>query len=87
MAIDLINGWIHVMGGEGQMPEVNEDGHSKTLLMSFSNFPGMMLGEYRADETGGAFYNLSDEPLAKLGIFVNAWHSLPEEYFEEEDNG
>lgn len=73
--------WIPVLDGEGQMPEVDDEGCSKYILLSFSNVTGYAIGNYKADENGGAFYDGDDtEPLTKIGVFVNAWMPLPEPY-------
>ena len=75
--------WIPVMDGDGQLPEVDEDGYSLPLLISTQcTIPAV--GQYRVDETGGEFYDYDgDEPLSKIGIFVTAWMYLPESYKED----
>lgn len=76
--------WIPVMDGDGQMPEVDEEGYSEYILLSFSNASSLCIGQYREDENGGAFFDGDDEdPLTKLGLVVNAWMPLPEPYKEE----
>lgn len=69
--------WIPVYDGEGQMPEVDEDGYSEYLVLSFSNYDGLAVGQYREDGSGGAFYEGDEEkPLTEYGLFVNAWMDL-----------
>ena len=57
----------------------------KYILLSFSNLMIPAVGEYRQTEDGGGNFFLadSDDPLVKIGIFVNAWMPLPECYKEE----
>lgn len=79
--------WHPVMDGDGAMPPVNEDGNSGYILLSFSGYPAVEIGEYREDEEGGAFYIADgDTPLSARGIFVNAWMKLPERYREGRDD-
>ncbi|MGN0357097.1 MAG: hypothetical protein ACI4E0_04670 [Blautia sp.] len=67
-------------------PEVNEDGESDYILLSFDNFTIPCVGIYRQDEEGGAYYtDTGEESLASIGIFVNAWRPLPERYREENE--
>ena len=59
-------------------PEVNEDGESKYILLSFMNASAYCIGQYRVDEEGGAYYDGDDEdPLTKIGLFVDEWMELP----------
>lgn len=60
----------------------------KYILLSFSNWMIPAVGEYRQTEDGGGNFFLadSDDPLVKIGIFVNAWMPLPECY-KEDTNG
>ena len=75
--------WIPVMDGDGVLPEVDEDGYSDYVLVSFSNVSGLDIGQYREDENGGAFYSGDDDdPYTKIGAFVNAWMPLPKPYRE-----
>ena len=77
--------WIPVMDGDGEMPPVDKEGYSDYILVSFSNFTGLAIGQYRVDEQGGAFYHGDDDdPFTKIGVFVNAWMPLPKPYREEE---
>ena len=73
--------WIPIWDGDGQMPEVDEDGCSEYCLLSFGNASFVCIGRYQVDEDGGAFYDGDEEdPLTKIGLFVNAWMHLPEPY-------
>lgn len=64
---------------ETDPPEVDEDGASEFVLLSFSNAPGILcIGRYEVDEDGGAYYDGDDEePLSKVGIFTDGWMPLP----------
>mgnify|MGYP007069881360 CR=1 FL=1 len=77
--------WRPVMDGDGEMPEVDEDGFSDYILVNFSNAPGMFdIAQYRVDEAGGAFYSGdSAEPYTAVGVFVSAWRPLPKAYRED----
>lgn len=76
--------WIPVMDGDGQMPEVDEEGCSEHILISCSNFSLPTIGQYRVDEEGGAFYDGDDDkPMTHYGLFVNAWCELPKPYRED----
>lgn len=57
----------------------------KYILLSFSNWMIPAVGEYRQTEDGGGNFFLadSDDPLVKIGIFVNAWMPLSECYKED----
>lgn len=78
--------WIPILDGDGQMPEVDDKGYSDYILLSFRNASFLCIGQYREDEEGGAFYDGDDEnPLTKMGLFVNAWMPLPEPYKAESE--
>lgn len=78
--------WIPIWDGDGQMPEVDEDGCSEYVLLSFGNASFVCIGRYQVDEDGGAFYDGDEEdPLTKIGLFVNAWMPLPKPYREERE--
>lgn len=74
--------WIPVTE---KYPEVDAEGYSAYILLSFDNCQALCIGQYREDEKGGAFYDGDQEdPLIKLGLVVNAWTPLPERYKEKE---
>lgn len=75
--------WIPI---DERLPEVNEDGFSEHILLSFENFCVPVIGRYEVDKEGsGAFYDGDDDkPLSEYGLFVNAWMPLPECYKEDE---
>ena len=78
--------WIPILDRDGQMPEVDDEGYSDYILLSFRNASFLCIGQYREDEEGGAFYDGdSENPLTKIGLFVNAWMPLPERYKGNED--
>ena len=63
------------------VPEVNSDGLSDYILISFSNATMADIGRYEEDETGGAFYPGDEEKsYIEYGMFVNAWMPLPKVY-------
>ena len=71
-------GWIPC--GE-RLPEPDE-----YILLSFSNYSGLVLGRYEEDDGGGAFYEGDSlTPLTQYDVFVNAWMPLPEPYREVDD--
>ena len=75
--------WIPI---DEQLPEIDENGESNYILLSFENFSIPAVGRYEVDEDGdGAFYEGDEErSLLSFGIFVNAWMPLPECYKEAE---
>lgn len=75
--------WIPVTE---KYPEVDAEGYSAYILLSFDNCSALCIGQYREDEKGGAFYDGDQEdPLIRLGLVVNAWMPLPEAYSPLED--
>lgn len=57
----------------------------KYILLSFSNYSGLVIGRYEEDDGGGAFYEGDSlTPLTQYDVFVNAWMPLPEPYREVE---
>lgn len=61
------------------IPELDEDGCSDLLLVSFDNFSRLMIGKYREDENGGAWYACgSDKTFVQNDVYVNAFMQLPE---------
>ena len=70
------NGWIPV---EDELPK--DDGY---ILLSFSNFSTALIGRYKVDEEGGAFYIGDDtDTCLSQDVIVNAWQPLPPVYEEE----
>lgn len=70
---------------EYEPPEVGRDGESDYILLSFSNCSLPLIGQYRVDGEGGAYYDGDDdEPLTKIGLFVDGWMPLPKKVREEE---
>lgn len=70
--------WIPITD---RLPEVNSDGYSDYVLVSFENFSCLCIGQYREDAEGGAFYDGDqDDPFIKIGVVVNAWMPLPKPY-------
>ena len=75
--------WIPI---DERLPEVNCNGYSDCILLSFSNYPIPTIGRYDVDKKGnGAFYDGDkDKSLSSYGLFVNAWMPLPKCYKEDE---
>jgi len=74
-------GWIPI---EKEFPDVDEDGLSDLVLISFSNASVPTIGRYIEDAEGGAFHDGDEErTLASYGFVVNAWMPLPENYKED----
>lgn len=69
-----------------QHPEVNANGESEYILLSFSNYTLPTIGLYRKDnDDSGAYYvGNDDKSCSSYGIIVNAWMPLPERYKEDE---
>ena len=69
---------------EAKLPEVNKEGESGYILLSFENFSLPSIGRYSIDEDGdGNFYEGDeDRTCLSYGLFVNAWMPLPEPYKE-----
>ena len=64
-----------------RLPDLDEDGYSDKVLVSFSNFTGCEICEYRiVDGKGDWYVGDSEERPAEYGIHVNAWMPLPEPY-------
>lgn len=54
------------------------------VLVSFENESLLNIAIYREDKEGGTFYPLNNQKsYASIGLFVNAWMSLPEPYRKE----
>lgn len=60
----------------------------KYILLSFENLSIPLVGKYKEDETGGAFYiGNEDETCVSQNVIVNAWQPLPKRYQSKEDKG
>lgn len=74
------DGWIPVED-QDRLPKDNE-----YILLSFENFDLPMVGRYKANKEGGAFY-LGDcdeeDTCISQDLYVNAWQPLPEPYRQE----
>ena len=67
---------------EKRLPDVDEDGSSDLIMLSFENWPVPGIGRYYQDKDGSGWFGLWDEeePLSRIGIFVNAWRPKLEPY-------
>lgn len=74
--------WIPV---DEAVPEVNDEGYSDYILLSFANAGVIDVGRYEVDKDGGgAFYIGDDEKsCSSWGLLVNAWMPCPERYDED----
>lgn len=78
---------INVPAKDGWIPVEDQDRLPKEdeyILLSFENFDLPMVGRYKANEEGGAFY-LGDEEDTCISqdLYVNAWQPLPKPYRQE----
>lgn len=70
------DGWIPA---DERLPEDNN-----YILLSFENFALPMIGRYKQDAEGGAFYiGNEEETCIRQDLYVNAWMHLPEPYRPE----
>lgn len=78
-AIDLMNSnrWIPV---DERLPEPD-----KYIAISLDNCDIPAIGRYTVDNEGGGTFRVGnqDESFLEIGLFVNAWMSLPERYEED----
>lgn len=76
--------WIPI---KKRMPEVDEDGYSDKILLSFSNSTLPVIGEYRTHDIKGADFYVGDmeETFSEYGLKVNAWRQLPKPYQKESE--
>ena len=77
--VQSVTRWIPI---DERLPEVDEDGYSTYVLLSFENATVPTIGTYVQEKDGsGAFHDGDDErTLASYGLFVNAWMPLPDPY-------
>lgn len=69
----------------GWMPVDNPPKPEKYVLLSFSNFSIPLVGMYREDDGGGAYYiGDEEESCSSQDIFVNGWMELPKCREDEE---
>lgn len=86
---------VNVPTNDGWNPVEDQDRLPKDdeyILLSFENFDLPMVGRYKANKEGGAFY-LGDcdeeDTCISQDLYVNAWQPLPKPYRPEkgESNG
>ena len=64
-----------------KLPDIDSEGYSEYILLSFLNATSLCIGQYREDDEGGAFYaGDDDDSLTSIGLHVNAWMPLPQPY-------
>ena len=79
--------WHPIYGDDGEdLPELDEDGYSEKVLVSFGNYSLPDIGEYRQEEDGsGSFYVVDlTKKFSDYGLVVNAWMKIPELYREDD---
>ena len=70
------DGWISV---EEKVPD-----SGIYIFLSFTNFTLPMIGRYKKDSDGGAFYiGDEEETCVSQDLYVNAWRPLPGPYHPE----
>ena len=76
--------WVPV---DERLPEVNADGCSEYILISFENWELPAVGRYEEDKDGGGKFFEGDEETscAIYGFFVNAWAPMIKPYREEDE--
>jgi hypothetical protein len=75
--------WIPV---SKRLPELDEDGYSTYVLVSFSNYSLPCIGQLRKTDGENHWYEGDDEKaLDSFGLHVNAWMPLPEPYKAESE--
>jgi hypothetical protein len=75
--------WIPV---SESLPELDDDGYSTYVLVSFSNFTLPCIGQLRKTDGENHWYEGDDEKaLDSFGLHVNAWMPLPEPYKAESE--
>jgi len=72
-------GWIPI---EKKLPDVDEDGSSDLIMLSFENCPVPDVGRYYQEKDGSGWFGLGDEEehLSDIGLIVNAWRPKLEPY-------
>ena len=69
-----------------RLPEIDEDGYSSYVLVSFSNFTLPCIGQLRKTDGENHWYEGDDEKaLDSFGLHVNAWMPLPNPYKAESE--
>jgi hypothetical protein len=80
---DHVGKWFPV---SESLPELDDDGYSKYVLVSFSNFTLPCIGQLRKTDGENHWYEGDDEKaLDSFGLHVNAWMPLPEPYKAESE--
>jgi hypothetical protein len=64
------------------LPDMNSEGVSDYILLSFENFTIPEVGRFEVDKDGnGAFYvGDDDKPCSHYNLLVNAWRPIPKRY-------
>ena len=84
---DEMNRVINILEGKSWTPEDQPPKPEEYVLLSFENFSIPLVGMYRNDDDGGAYYIGDDEESCiSHDIIVSAWMPLPKPYRPEEES-
>lgn len=73
--------WVPVLE---KLPDLDEEGYSEKMLLSFEGWSLPEIGEYRKNgDTGDWYVGDLEETFASYGLIVNAWMPLPKSYKEK----
>ena len=77
--LDAMEEMPHWIPCSERLPDLDEEGFSEKMLVSFSNFSGLEICEYReTDEEHGWYVGDSAENPEDVGVHVIAWMPLPD---------
>ena len=84
---DEMNRVINILEGKSWISADQPPKLEEYVLLSFENFSIPLVGMYRNDDDGGAYYIGDDEESCiSHDIIVNAWMPLPEPYRPEKES-
>lgn len=64
-----------------RMPDIDEDGYTDKVLVSFDHYSGVEICEYRITDGVGRWYaGDTDDSPEDIDLQVTAWMPLPERY-------
>ena len=67
-----------------RLPDIDEDGYTDKVLVSFDHYSGVEICEYRITDGVGRWYaGDTDDSPEDIDLQVTAWMPLPEPYTEE----
>lgn len=75
--------WIPV---SERLPDVDDDGYTDKVLVSFDKYCGVEICEYRIINGVGKWYaGDTDDAPEDLGLRITAWMPLPESYMGDKE--